>query len=204
VLIVDDDRAALERDFRVFRATDTAAATHVLDRETIDLIILDVLLDKEGGLDFLARLREESDVPVLLISGYGTKETVIEGLRFHASDYPDKPFTTTQLLEKAREFLLQDSCPSHISERIQHFIEQHYTQDWTVESLAKVLNLSVRTMRQMFRRRYQQSVMDFLEEARITRAGDLLATTDLRPTAGPPGLLPAADPLAGRAGRGVC
>jgi YesN/AraC family two-component response regulator len=186
VLIVDDDRAALEamgaaveKEFHVFAAPDIATATHALDRETIDLVILDAVLDQESGLDFLPRLRETSDVPVLLISGYGTKDMVITGLRARASDYLDKPFNATELLEKARELIAQGPRPSHVSERIRHFIEQHYMRDWTVESLAKALDLSVRTMRQVFRQRYQRSVMDFLEEVRITRARELLATTDL-------------------------
>jgi YesN/AraC family two-component response regulator len=186
VLIVDDNRSALEameaalyREFRVLPAPDLPTANTVLEREAVSLIILDVILGEESGLDLLARLRQKSDVPVLLISGFGTKEMLAGGMRARASDYLDKPFTATQLLDKARGLILQGPRPSHISERIRHFIEQHYTQDWTVESLAKALNLSVRTMRQMFRRRYQQSVMDFLEEVRVRRAGDLLATTDL-------------------------
>jgi DNA-binding response OmpR family regulator len=81
VLIVDDDRAALEAmgaalegEFRVLQAPDVATSTHVLEQETVDLVILDVVLGQESGLDFLARLRETSDIPVLLISGYGTKD----------------------------------------------------------------------------------------------------------------------------------
>jgi two-component system response regulator YesN len=186
VLIVDDDRSALEameltlgRDFHVFPAHNILAADEILDKHPIDIVILDVRLDGENGLDFLARLRETSDVPVLLISGYGTKEMVIAGLRARASDYLDKPFTAIKLLEKARELAAQGPRPSHVSERIRHFIQQHYMQDWTVESLARALGLSVRTMRQMFRRRFRRSVMDFLEEVRVARARELLATTDL-------------------------
>jgi YesN/AraC family two-component response regulator len=186
VLIVDDDPAALEameaalvREFGLSLATDVLRAQTALDRDPVDLVILDVVLPGESGLDFLARLREQSEVPILLISGYGTKEMVIEGLRARASDYLDKPFTTTQLLDKARALLAQGPRPGHVSERIRRFVQENYMQDWTVHSLAKALHLSIRTMRQMFRRRYRQSVMDYLEEVRVTRARDLLATTDL-------------------------
>jgi len=186
VLIIDDDRAALEAmeealdgEFQVFPVPDVSIANQVLAREGVDLVILDVLPDKEHGLDFLAHLREKSDVPVLLISAYGTKEMVIAGMRLRASDYLDKPFITTQLLEKTRELITRGPRPSHISERIRHFIEQHYMRDWTVGNLAKELRLSVRTMQQIFRRRYRQSVKGFLEEVRVARARELLATTDL-------------------------
>ena len=185
-LIVDDDRTALEameaalgREFRVFLASDIPTANNVLAEETPDLVILDVVLHRENGLEFLTHLRETSDIPVLLISGYGTKEMVLEGLRARASDYLDKPFNATKLPEKARQLMAQGPRPSHVSERIRLFIQQNYMRDWTVETLAKELRPSVRTMRQMFRQRYQRSVMDFLEEVRVTRARELLATTDL-------------------------
>jgi YesN/AraC family two-component response regulator len=186
VLIVDDDRSALEameaalyREFRVLPAPDIPTANAVLDRGGVDLVVLDVMLGEESGLDFLARLREKSDVPVLLISGYGTKDIVIQGLRERASDYLDKPFSSTQLLDRARNLIAQGPRPNHVSDRIRHFIDQNYMSGWTMDRLAKALNLSVRTMRQIFRQHYRQSAMDFLREVRIARARDLLATTDL-------------------------
>ena len=186
ILIIDDDPSALEamelalrKHFHVSLAHNVLHANEILKKHAIDLVILDVCLDGENGLDFLAHLRETSDVPVLLVSGYGTKEMVITGLRARASDYLDKPFRATHLLEKARDLVAQGPRPSHVSERIRHFIQQHYMRDWTVGSLARDLKLSVRTMRQMFRRRFRRSVMDFLEEVRVARARELLATTDL-------------------------
>ncbi len=186
VLIVDDDRATLEamdaalgREFYVHLAPDSVTADGFLNRGGVDLVVLDVILREESGLDYLDRLREKSDIPVLLISGYGTKEIVATGMRSRASDYLDKPFTATQLLDRARTLIAQGARLSHISDRVRVFIQQNYMRDCTVASLAKELHLSVRTMRQKFRQRYRQSVMDFLEEVRITRARDLLATTDL-------------------------
>jgi YesN/AraC family two-component response regulator len=186
VLILDDDPAALEamgaalgREFHVFLAPDIPTAKGVLDREGVDLVVLDVMLGEESGLDFLVHLRSKSDVPVLLISGFGTKEMVVAGLRARASDYLDKPFKATDLLEKAHVLIAQGPRPIHIADRVRDLVQQWYMTDWTVQSLAKELRLSVRTMRQMFRQRYHQSVMDFLEDVRVARARELLATTDL-------------------------
>jgi DNA-binding response OmpR family regulator len=47
----------------------------ILAREPVDLVIRDVYLENERGLEALARLRETSDLPVLPVNGYGTKET---------------------------------------------------------------------------------------------------------------------------------
>jgi DNA-binding response OmpR family regulator len=146
VLILDDDPAALEameaalgREFLVFLATNIPGAEAVLCHETVNLVVLDVVLKGESGLEFLTRLRERSDVPVLLISGYGSKEMLIEGLRARASDYMDKPFTATQLLDKARALLAQGPRPIHIADRLQRFVQERYMHGWTVESLAKAL-----------------------------------------------------------------
>ncbi len=186
VLVVDDEPsaleamgAALESEFQVFFASDPRNASEIFETQPVDLVVLDVFLNGASGLDLLAHLREKSDVPVLLISGYGTKETVVEGLRSHANDYLDKPFNAIQLLDRARTLIAQGPRPNHISDRVRRFIDQHYMREWTVDRLARALNLSVRTMRQTFRQHYQQSVMDFLKELRIAKARELLATTDL-------------------------
>lgn len=102
VLIVDDDRATLEamdaalgREFYVHLAPDSVTADSPLNRAGVDLVVLDVMLREESGLDYLDRLRKKSDVPVLLISGYGTKEIVATGMRSRASDCLDKPLKGT-------------------------------------------------------------------------------------------------------------
>jgi len=186
ILLVDDDRALLEAmeaalspEFQVLPVADAASADRVLASETVDLIILDVVMREENGLSFLDRLRAKSDVPVLLISGFGTKDIVIAGLRARASDYIDKPFTATKLLDRVRRLIGLGPSRADIAERIRQFVQHNHTRDWTIDGLAGALHLSVRTMRIIFRRRYQQSVMDFLEEVRLARARDLLATTEL-------------------------
>jgi DNA-binding response OmpR family regulator len=186
VLIVDDDRPALEATMEGLRgecsvliAPDVLTATHVLHKQAVDLIILDVHPGEDSGFDFLDSLRGLSDIPVLLISDSGTKETLIKGLRARASDYLDKPFTASDLRERVRALIGHGPRLDHIAGRIRRFIQEQYMHNWTVERLARELRLSVRTMRQVFRRRYRQSVMAFREEVRVTRAMDLLVGTDL-------------------------
>jgi YesN/AraC family two-component response regulator len=186
VLIIDDDptllealNAALKAEFQVLLASDARTADSLLKQEPVDLIILDVVLRQESGLDFLAQLRTKSDVPVLVITGFGNKEVVVAAMRSRANDYLDKPFSLAQLCEKVRELTAVGTWPAHVAERIRDLIEQHYARDWTVEELADELHLSVRTMRRAFRQKYGRGVTDFLEETRIRSAQQLLATTDL-------------------------
>ncbi len=171
--------AALEGEFQVHLAPDSQTAEELLKQESVELVILDVFLGEQSGLDFLSALRKRSEVPVLLVSGYGTKEIVIAGMRSRADDYLDKPFTATQLLERARGLVGAGPHPSHIAERVRDFIQQQYMHDWTVEGLAKALRLSVRTLRQVFRQKYGRQPMEFLAQVRIDKARELLATTDL-------------------------
>ena len=126
ILLVDDDHALLEAmdatlspEFQVLSATDTASADRVVDSEMVDLIILDIVMREENGLSFLDRLRARSDVPVLLISGFGTKEIVIAGLRARANDYVDKPFTATELLDRVQHLIGRGSSPGDIAERME-------------------------------------------------------------------------------------
>jgi len=183
--VVDDDRALLEAmetvlsaEFRVVVVADTATADRVLATETVNLVILDVVMRDEDGLSFLDRLRAKSDVPVLLISGFGNKDLVVAGMRARASDYIDKPFTANDLLDRVRHLIGRGPSPGDVAVRIRQFIQQHHARDWTIDELAAALDLSVRTMRVVFRRRYQQSVMDYLEEVRLARAQELLTTTE--------------------------
>jgi len=185
VLILDDDPSllealneALKAEFRVLLASDARTAEILLTQEPVDLIILDVVLGHENGLDFLTKLRQKRDVPVLVISAFGNKEVVLAAMRSRANDYLDKPFTLSQLYAKVRELTAAGHRPDHVAERIRELIEQQYMRDWTVEELASALHLSVRNMRRAFQQKYGRQVTDFLEETRIRSAQQLLATTD--------------------------
>ncbi len=186
VLIIDDDptlvealKKALQGEFHVLFASDTPTAEALLAQDSVDLIVLDVVPRDGNRLDFLTKLRRKSDVPVLVISACSSKEVVLAAMRARANDYLDKPLTLSQLCGKIRELTAAGHRPDHVAERIREFIEQQYMRDWTVEDLANALHLSVRTMRRAFRQKYRRRVTDFLEETRLRRAQQLLATTDL-------------------------
>ncbi len=189
ILIIDEDRATLDalgmvlKDaYAIHLAPNFHTAESILDHEAVDLIILnlvDLPLGRPTGFDFLARLRQNSAVPVLLVSSAGTKELLIAGLRARADDFIDKACTETHLLARVHALVGPGPPPEDVAERIRDFVEAHFPQDWTMESLAEALTLSVRTIRQVFSRRYHQSVLRFLEEVRLREARALLAGTDL-------------------------
>ena len=113
ILLVDDDNLILGinkelltwRGYDVSTATSLAEAGARLTSLTPDIIILDVLLPDGSGLDFLKELRQEKDIPVLLLSGLGSVEDRLEGLRAGGDDYLPKPHDSNELLLRIEAIL---------------------------------------------------------------------------------------------------
>jgi DNA-binding response OmpR family regulator len=105
VLVVDDDgdvRTLLSRalgveGFCVETVGDGAAARRAMATLDPDLVVLDLTLPAEDGLDILTELRETSDVPVILLTGRGAEDDRILGLKLGADDYLVKPFSPGEL-----------------------------------------------------------------------------------------------------------
>ncbi|MDX1448928.1 MAG: response regulator transcription factor [Acidimicrobiia bacterium] len=113
VLIIDDEprvrqvvAAYLERDgFRVDQAADATEARELLDGPTPDLVVLDVMFPGASGLTMLAELRENSDVPVILLTARAEEADRILGLELGADDYVTKPFSPRELVARVRTVL---------------------------------------------------------------------------------------------------
>lgn len=113
VLVVDDEPrvrevvvAYLERDgFRVTDVASVEAARAHLDGLEPDLVILDVMLPAESGLDLLADLRRGGDTPVILLTSRSEETDKILGLELGADDYVTKPFSPRELVARVRSVL---------------------------------------------------------------------------------------------------
>lgn len=113
LLIVDDDdemRAMLTRwlqahGFAVAAAADGAQARAAVEGRRIDLILLDVMLGDESGIDICRRLRAESEVPVIIVSALASDDDRMTGYRVGADDYVAKPFNPDLLVERIRAVL---------------------------------------------------------------------------------------------------
>ncbi|NWG47015.1 MAG: response regulator [Alphaproteobacteria bacterium] len=113
ILVVDDDarlRELLSRFLRdngylVTTARDAAEARARLNGITFDLIVLDIMMPGESGLELTEALRLQSSVPVLLLSARGEPEDRIAGLERGADDYLPKPFEPRELLLRIRTIM---------------------------------------------------------------------------------------------------
>jgi two-component system, OmpR family, phosphate regulon response regulator PhoB len=120
ILVVDDDDAvrtllsrALGADgFAVEAVADGAAARDALASRTPDLVVLDLMLGSDDGLDILATLRQTSDVPVILLTGRGDEHDRILGLKLGADDYLVKPFSPGELAARITSVLRRTRRPA--------------------------------------------------------------------------------------------
>ena len=104
-------RSYVERqDFEVFVASSHAEALEVLRRVDLDIVLLDLVLQEESGLDLLKRIRRDSSsLPVIILTGYASVETAVKAMRAGASDFMTKPVDRAVLemrIERAMELEL--------------------------------------------------------------------------------------------------
>jgi two-component system phosphate regulon response regulator OmpR len=113
ILVIDDDtrlrellKSFLSRNgFRVTAASHAAEARQRLESLDFDLIVLDVMMPGETGLDFAAQLRRTDDVPILMLTAMGETKDRIAGLEAGVDDYLGKPFEPRELLLRIQNVL---------------------------------------------------------------------------------------------------
>lgn len=113
ILVIDDDsriRELLslylgERGFRVTSASDATDARRRLAGLTFDLLIVDVMMPGESGLELTQSLRESMDVPILMLTAQTETDARIQGLEMGADDYLGKPFEPRELLLRINNIL---------------------------------------------------------------------------------------------------
>ena len=113
ILVVDDDpqvRELLEDYFRTngLRVTTVASGREIAERlalETIDLIVLDLRLAGEDGMTIARRLRDDSSIPIIMLTGVHEEADRVMGLELGADDYLTKPFSPRELLARIRTVL---------------------------------------------------------------------------------------------------
>lgn len=111
--IVDDDpdicslvqEYLSDEGFRVTTAGDAIEMQSVLENEPADLVVLDVRLPGESGLDIAMRLRQSTDIPIIMLSEKDDVVDRVAGLELGADDYVPKPFHLRELLARIRSLL---------------------------------------------------------------------------------------------------
>jgi two-component system OmpR family response regulator len=113
ILAVDDDPVIREaivdylgrNDFRVTAVADGRAMHAVLAQEVVDLVVLDLRLQTEDGMALARGVRDESAIPIIMLTGRSEEADRVMGLELGADDYLTKPFSPRELLARIRAVL---------------------------------------------------------------------------------------------------
>jgi len=113
VLVVDDDIRILRmmkhilelEGFQVLIANNGDSALKTFDKETPDLVLLDIMMPDMDGYTVCEHIREFSQVPVIMVTAKGDDKEKVEGLDIGADDYVTKPFSASELTARVRAVL---------------------------------------------------------------------------------------------------
>jgi two-component system OmpR family response regulator len=139
ILVVDDDREIrdllsrfLERNrFRVTSARDGREARRAWPLGHYQLVVLDLMLPGEGGLEIARWLRQQGDVPIVMLTAMGEETDRIIGLELGADDYVPKPFNPRELLARIRAVLRRTS--ERAEKKVEPAARSVRFSGWTLE-----------------------------------------------------------------------
>ncbi|WP_293394137.1 response regulator transcription factor [Nevskia sp.] len=125
ILVIDDDPAIRElvveylsqNEMRVSAGGNGRELFEAMDREAIDLVLLDLKLPGEDGMQLARTLRERATVPVILLTGRSEEADRVMGLELGADDYVTKPFSPRELLARVRAVLRRYQVQATLPER---------------------------------------------------------------------------------------
>jgi DNA-binding response OmpR family regulator len=120
ILIVDDEPRYLRlleanlrtEGYEVATAQDGVQALDVFSSQPIDLMLLDIMMPRMDGFSVCQRIREYSDVPIIILTAKGEEQDRVRGLDLGADDYLVKPFSATELLARVRAVLRRSQMPT--------------------------------------------------------------------------------------------
>jgi two-component system KDP operon response regulator KdpE len=110
ILVVDDDPAILRllstnlkaRGYEVITATDGEEALETVQKDFIDLIILDIMMPRVDGVQVCRHIREWSAIPIIILSARGDEKDKVRCLELGADDYLTKPFGIAELMARIK------------------------------------------------------------------------------------------------------
>jgi DNA-binding response OmpR family regulator len=113
ILVCDDDKAIVDaieiylvnEGYKIFKASNGMEAIEIIEENEIHLIIMDVMMPKMDGLRATMKIREENNIPVIMLSAKSEDTDKIMGLNMGADDYVTKPFNPLELIARVKSQL---------------------------------------------------------------------------------------------------
>jgi DNA-binding response OmpR family regulator len=127
ILAVDDDPSVRQmiahylgdNEMRVTTLASGRDIVDVMARETIDLVVLDLRLPGEDGMQIARKLRDDSDIPIIMLTGRKDEADRVMGLELGADDYLTKPFSPRELLARIRALLRRSRTRQTVADGLQ-------------------------------------------------------------------------------------
>ena len=189
ILVVDDDpkvKASLAvalSEYQLLTVSSGEKALEILrEPHEIDLVILDVKMQGMSGIDLLPQIKSiQPRLPVIVLTGYGSRDVVIGALQGRADDFLDKPFNAVELrrrIQKLVEPRRHEKTRGEDSiDRIQQFVRRNFQRGPTLSQAAKVASLSPKYLSRKFKSKVKKSFTRFRIDLRMDQAKQLLVTT---------------------------
>ena len=156
LLLVDDDKRILsllstylsKNNFLVSSARNSIEARSLLNYFEFDLLIIDIMMPGENGLNLLKSIRKQTNVPAIFLSAKGESKDKISGLEVGADDYLSKPFEPKELLLRLERLLLRNNRKSsnetHRYVEIGNKVFDLYRMELSYENrIVKLTNLEI-------------------------------------------------------------
>ena len=110
ILVVDDEQEIadllelylISDGYQVVKSSDALEGLAIMEREKIDLVLLDIMMPKMDGLEMCRRIREKHNVPIIMVSAKTQELDKIVGLTTGADDYVTKPFNPLELMARVK------------------------------------------------------------------------------------------------------
>ena len=171
IVVVEDDEVSRAKlsgyleavGHRVSEAEDGKAMRDILDNDPADLILLDINLPGEDGLDLTRQLRSGSDVGIILVSGRTDDVDRVIGLEIGADDYVTKPFNPRELLARVKALLRRSGVRGRSAPPVKRFL------GWSFDTATRKLDSSTRGRVPLTRAEYE------LLSAFVARPGMVLS-----------------------------
>jgi YesN/AraC family two-component response regulator len=194
ILLVDDDKEFREEfrdflyDYGVIEASSGEEALAALSRPNeIDVVILDVIMPGLKGTEVLKRIKAMCPgLGVIILTGHGTKATVIEALKGRADDYIEKPVDIHRTREIVERLIRKKQLPGEAPpggldakiKRVVHFLDRNYDKRVSLKDAAELVALSPKYLSRVFKETTGTGFDEYRLMVRIDKAEELLVTTD--------------------------
>ncbi len=146
IMVVDDDQTILKvirsnlelHDFQVVTAMDPKSALDKMNREKFDLALVDLILNGKSGLDLMENLhRIDPEMPIIILTGYGTIESAVEAMKKGAYSYLTKPFDFRELFLQINNCLEQSRLSQEVK-RPKHIVAETYRSENIIGQSEKI------------------------------------------------------------------